>query len=309
MSIFNLFSKRQKVLRGDVPDVYTYNEIPHALKIQIVHIWTDSLCRPEEHPHDRNVHKVYMDMVNILCREYGLFLLPNVSQYDNHFKQLSDYFLNETDIEKIIDVIELTFQAIDTVTRDYNYCSRYNCSEIADSAISDLNTRFKEHGIGYQYINKSIIRVDSEFVHAEIIKPALQLLQSKEYKGAQEEYLKAHEHYRHGNAKEALNECLKTFESVMKAICDKKGWKYSSGATSKTLIQICFEKELIPIFWQDHYSSLRNILESSVPTGRNKLGGHGQGTKPIIVPDYLVAYMLNMTASAVVFLVEAESKI
>ena len=39
------------------------------------------------------------------------------------------------------------------------------------------------------------------------------------------------------------------------------------------------------------------MLESSIPTGRNKLSGHGQGTTPVSVPDYLVAYMLHMTAS------------
>ena len=50
----------------------------------------------------------------------------------------------------------------------------------------------------------------------------------------------------------------------------------------------------------------RSMLESSVPTGRNKLSGHGQGSTPTTVPDYLVAYMLHMTASTIVFLAEAE---
>ena len=94
----------------------------------------------------------------------------------------------------------------------------------------------------------------------------------------------------------------------MKAICDKRGWSYSNTASAKPLIQVCFDKGLIPSFWQSHYSSLRNLLESSVPTGRNKLSGHGQGTTPEAVPDHLVAYMLNMTASAIVFLSEAEEK-
>lgn len=174
--------------------------------------------------------------------------------------------------------------------------------------IEELNQRFKEHGVGYQFTNRQIIRIDSEFTHTEIVKPALRLLGQKQFAGAQQEFLKAHEHYRKGNAKEALNECLKAFESVMKAICDKRGWNYSKNATAKPLIQVCFDNGLIPSFWQSHYSSLRNILESSVPTGRNKLSGHGQGTTPEAVPDHLVAYMLNMTASAIVFLAEAEEK-
>ena len=41
MKIYNLFSKRQKRLRGDVPDVYQYETIPHELRVQVVHIWND----------------------------------------------------------------------------------------------------------------------------------------------------------------------------------------------------------------------------------------------------------------------------
>lgn len=51
------------------------------------------------------------------------------------------------------------------------------------------------------------------------------------------------------------------------------------------------------------------MLESSIPTGRNKLSGHGQGTTPTNIPDYLVAYMLHMTASTVVFLATAEKNL
>ena len=169
-----------------------------------------------------------------------------------------------------------------------------------------LNYRLKEHGVGYQFTDEQIIRTDSELIHSEIVKPALKLLGQPHYAGAQEEFLKAHQHYRKGDAKEALSDCLKAFESVMKAICDKKSWGYNSNATARPLIQACFDNELIPPFWESHYSSLRSLLESSVPTGRNRLGGHGQGTIPTTVPDHIVAYMLHMTASAIVFLAEAE---
>lgn len=190
----------------------------------------------------------------------------------------------------------------------FRYIEHHRIQERADDAIEELNQRFKEHGVGYQFTNGQIIRIDSEFTHTEIVKPALRLLGQKQYAGAQQEFLKAHEHYRKRNAKEALNECLKAFESVMKAICDKRRWNYSKNATAKPLIQVCFDNGLVPSFWQSHYSSLRNLLESSVPTGRNKLSGHGQGTHPEAVPNHLVAYMLNMTASAIVFLAEAEEK-
>ena len=95
----------------------------------------------------------------------------------------------------------------------------------------------------------------------------------------------------------------------MKAICDKRRWNYPKNITANGLIDICLNKELVPSFWQSHYSALRSLLESGVPTGRNKLSGHGQGTAPVAVPDHLAAYMLHMTASAIVFLAEAEAQL
>ena len=154
-----------------------------------------------------------------------------------------------------------------------------------------------------------IVRIDSEYLHSEVTKPALRILHKKHYAGARQEFLSAHQHYRKGEAKEALNDCLKAFESVMKAICDKRRWTYRNDVTAKGLIDICLNKELIPSFWQSHYSALRSLLESGVPTGRNKLSGHGQGTAPVAVPDHLAAYMLHMTASAIVFLAEAEAQL
>ena len=314
MAIFDLFSKRQKRLRGDVPDVYTYDNLPNTLRVQIVHIWTDTLGNGNQYDDrysDYEVRDAYKFIVETLCREYGLFKLPQADEYSdrNYITELANYFLQEKDIEKALDAIELSFKVINRGTREYEYLHRHDSSIWADNAISELNSRFKEHGVGYQFVENEIIRVDSELLHIETVKPALRLLNRNNYQGAQQEFLSAYEHYRHGNNKEALNECLKAFESTMKSICDKRKWAYPPNATAKALIDICFDKGLVPSFWQQQLGSLRSMLESSIPTGRNKLSGHGQGTNTVSVPDYLVAYMLHMTASTLVFLTTAEENL
>lgn len=311
--IFDLFSKRQKKLRGDVPDVYVYDKIPDTLRVQIIHIWQDTLGNNNDYfgYYQENVQSNYKLIVETLCREYGLFNLPSHNKYNNrmYLTELANFLLQEEDIEKIIDVVELSFKVINVYTKDYNYLRRSNYLELIENAINELNYRFKEHGVGFQFVENEIIRIDSELLHSEAVKPALKLLNQKNYQGAQEEFLSAYEHYRHGKNKESLNDCLKAFESTMKAICDKHKWQYKSGDTAKNLIQICFDNNLIPSFWQAQFTSLRSMLESSIPTGRNKLSGHGQGTEPILIPNYLVAYMLHMTASTLVFLTTAEKDI
>ena len=311
MAIFDLFSKRQKRLRGEVPDVYTYDEIPNELRVQIVHIWMDALGDQSKYYEHHRVKEAYEFIVETLCREYGLFELPSVKKHIKrmYMEELINYLLQEDDLEKVIDVIELSFKVIDRLTRDYSYMREHNAPQIADNAIDELNSRFKEHGVGYQYVEGEIIRVDSELLHIETVKPALKLLNGEMYKGAQEEFLSAYKHYQSGKNKEALTDCLKSFESTMMAICDKQGWTYPKEAAANKLIQICFDNELVPSFWQSQLTSLQSLLTSSIPTGRNKLGGHGQGSKSVEVPDYLVAYMLHMTASTLVFLIEAEKNI
>lgn len=311
MPIFDLFSKRQKKLRGEVPDVYVYDELPDPLRVQIVHIWRHTF-----HNRDRGrthfirvsnteVREAYEFIVNTLCSEYGVFRLPGTNKHHGNRSYINDleaFFLQEGDIEKALDPVELTFQAM-------AYVTIRNASEVAEDAIEELNSRFKEHGVGYQFTNGKIIRADSELIHSEVVQPALKLLNQEHYAGAQQEFLNAHEHYRRGNAREAPNDCLNAFESAMKAICDKRGWSYANNATARPLIQVCFDNGLIPSFWQSHYASLRSLLESGVPPGRNNLSGHGQGTTPVSVPDHLVAYMLHMTASAIVFLAETEANL
>lgn len=310
MTTFDLFSKRQKRLRGDLPDVYTYDDIPNPLRVQIVHIWTDTMG-DRSLQYLQKVREAYELIVNTLCREYGVFRLPGEKGYGNrdYMNELCNFFLQVKDIEMALDVVELSFKVIDHLTRDWSYLNRQGASKIADEAISELNDRFKEHGVGFQFINGEIIRVDSELIHTEAVKPALRLLNSASFSGAQQEFLSAYEHYRHKKNKEALNDCLKSFESTMKAICDKRHWEYQSNATAKTLIQVCFDNNLVPLFWQQQFNSLRSMLESSIPTGRNKLSGHGQGSNPVDVPDYLAAFMLHMTASTLVFLVRAEEEL
>jgi hypothetical protein len=309
MGLFDLFSKRQKQLRGDVPDVYSYDTIPQPLRVQVVHIWRDVIGDETDYYETyRGACRAYKMIVEALCREYGVFKLTGAKEYGdrNYLSELANFVLQEQETERVLDAIELSFRVIDRVTRNYDYLQRQRASEIADEAVSELNARFQEHAVGFQFVEGEIIRVDSQLIHTEVVKPALTLLHQKEYLGAQAEFLKAHEHYRHGNTKEALTECLKALESLMKAICVKRKWQHSPNATSSALIQCCFDNGLIPIFWTQQFSALRSTLESGVPTARNKLGGHGQGSSIITVPQHLVAYVLHMTASAIVFLVESE---
>jgi hypothetical protein len=307
MPIFNLFSKRQKRLRGEVPDVYQYDDIPQELRAQIIHIWQDAFGNPNlSYSKTDEAYKALHDM---LAREYGVFQLSQSARSDDYQGMLFDFLLTSRDVEKVLDAVEASLRFVSVLGNDSQYVALSHPSITPTDAIEEINQRFREHGIGYQFESGEIVRVDSQYIHAEAVKPALGLLRERYYRGANEEFLKAHDHYRHGSYKECLNECLKAFESTMKAICDKRGWTYNSNDTASRLIEVCFREGLIPNYLQSQFTSLRTSLESGVPTVRNRLGGHGQGSQQTVVPGYLAGYLLHLTATNILLLVEAEKEL
>lgn len=286
MSIIDIFSKRQKRIRGEAPDVYQYDNIPHQLRVQVIQILNDT--------NDRDYY-VYERIHKVLSREYGVFTLSTrITRAYAYNESVQDFFLSVSDVEKALDVIELLCQQLD----------RLNSHE----DINEINYRFREHGVGYQYESGQIIRIDSQFIHSEVVKPAMSMLSAKMYEGANAEFLSAHAHYRSRRYGDCLNECLKAFESCMKAICDKRKWSYAEEYTASRLIKIIFEHGLISSFMQSHFSGLRSTLESGVPTARNQLAAHGQGSKEVNVPEYIAAYAIHLTASNILLLANADEE-
>lgn len=315
MAVYETYSKRTKRLSGDAtPDVYQYDHLSERLKIQIVHIWDEVIGHRNEYRNE-SMSSVYQYVKDILCKELGYFELPYKDHHSGPPQDVTNYFLNDDILDNNLDVLELMFQTLSVP----NVCSGNKVKE----GIEELNLRFKEHSVGYQFISNEIIRLDSQILHSEAVVPALRLLNNNGYEGAEKEFLSAHEAYRHGDTMNSITECHKSFESTMRSIIHKQGWKYdaSDQATAKsenkaktkanasTLIKICFDNNLLPEYFNSQITSLRTLLESSMPTIRNKNGGHGDGIEPKEVPASLASYMLHMTASTILFLIQTEENL
>lgn len=312
MSIIDTFKKRMRRQRGEVFDVYQYDEVPNKLRVQIIQIMMDSLgdgdAYNDHYGQADNIQNAYSIVVNALRRELGVFKLPPTPHYEeNMLKEIADYILNEEDTEELLTAIELVCRAIEKISNEPSYRRLQNAESISKEAINEINTRFQEHGLGYEYAGE-IIRIDNKVIHAEAVKPALTLLHQSGFSVAQSEFMGAYEDYRKEKYEDALTDALKSLESTLKSIFDKRGWSYDADRdTFSKLLQIALDNGLIPAFWQSQFSALRTTLEAGVPTARNRLGGHGAGTTPRKIPRHIVAYTLHMTASAIVFLVESDN--
>jgi len=176
---------------------------------------------------------------------------------------------------------------------------------IAYTEINEVNYRLREAGIGYQLENGKLTRVDSFFVHNEVVKPAMALISNAGFEGVQEEFLKAHAHYRAGQNKEAVSMAANALESTFKAIFDAKGWAYHNSSRITELAKVAKNNGLWPDYLDKSFDQLLATLQSGLPKIRDNDASHGQGSSRKEVPTYLAAYALHLAASKIVFLVSA----
>jgi hypothetical protein len=303
MSITNLYSKRNKGL----PDIFTYDDVSERIKIQIQYIWDDFFIQLDD-----DINKgIWREIHKILLKEHAKRNLPNRGIYqESEYQQVKNYLDKNTDKEECLDIIELVFKFINlvpSVIKKHHYRPELNYTP--EQAMKHLNTRFLENGIGYEFRGGEVIRIDNKLLHHEIIIPTLHFLSDPKFKNSNDEYLSAHEHFRHSRTKECLNDCLKALESTLKIVCDLNGWAYNQKDNASTLIKAVIDNNLIPDFLLQHFSSLRSSLESGVPTVRNRLGGHGQGIQTIEVPMHYASYMLYLTGTTINFLVSCQQEL
>ena len=305
MGIQDIYSKRNK----KPFDVFTYDTLPDKLKIQIGHIWKIFFNQVSDEKKD----KIWELIHSTLCEEHGKKTLLEdgygTRYYYSH--KVGHYFEKLTKVDEMLDVLEIVFRIIEKTPDilQLHYYFNQNGNYIPEQSIKDLNIRFLENGIGFEYQGGSIIRVDNTLLHKEVIISTLQFLSIETFKNANDEFINAHEHFRYKRHKECLADCLKALETTMKIICQENGWQYNKTDTSKALIDICIKNKLVPDFLLSHFTSLRTSIESGVPTIRNKLGGHGQGVSKITVPDHFASYMLYLTGTTINFIVSCQREI
>ncbi|MGH7813342.1 MAG: STM4504/CBY_0614 family protein [Candidatus Binataceae bacterium] len=319
MSIVDLYSRRKRQAeKAGQPEVYQYADVPQKLRVQIIQIWRDAIgpgLPPNPYGSTYNAppnsEDWWREIHDLLAREKGMFALAKAS---NAPAQCSKYLVEASSVDDVLDVIEVTFRTILVIAqrRDqmqegvYSWESearRRGIKQSPEEAIDELNVRLREAGVGYQFENGQIVRIDSQYIHAAAVKPALTLLSDPRFQGPHEEFLHAHELHRtakpndHKALEDAIATALKAFESTLKVICGLSKWPLPANATAAPLIQAVIDNGLIPTYFQ---SSLEGLATLS-----NRISRHGQGQEMRTVQPYLAGYALHLAASNIVLLVEA----
>jgi len=154
----DLFSKFQN--RGKKPKILTY-DLPSGLRTQIIHLWRkgfgkDDRCSPGPQMAYEKIHQ-------FLCEEHKEPQLPQVSRHSLTYGEIiAEYFYHQNDTDKALDVVQVVFSTMEAMLhRTRNawghdmFSSQYSVPDI----IEELNQRFEENNVGYQYIQGSIRKI------------------------------------------------------------------------------------------------------------------------------------------------------
>ena len=300
MARFDLFSKRQgDAAKAGRPDVYSYDAVPARFRVQLLNIADGVFGEDRKYKpnvgYRSNAYWVWIDKT--YSHEKGIGPLGGKEHAPSVIREAFKV-MNDTDALDLLEVIAFKINEHDEHLIEYFRTRPGEPILIMD----ELNYRLREAGMGYQFENGQLTRVDSQFLHQEAVKPALFLLSKPGYEGAQEEFLSAHAHYRAGNDKEAVAMAANALESTFKAIFDAKGWAYQKGARISDLIKVARANGLWPDYLDNSFDQLIATLQSGLPKIRDNDASHGQGATPKEVPSYLAAYALHLAASKIVLL-------
>jgi len=246
---------------------------------------------------------LYPSIRSVLCREYGVDFL--IKAHLDAYEDLMEFMLH-CPTDEFLDCVELIATGIHGITRQY--CT-YDKSEWeignADELLEEIDYRFRRGGVGYELLGTKIVRVDSQFIHSKVVKPALTLLSQPGFDGPQQEFLDAFKHFKDGNYREAIADASNAFESTMKAICVKKNWSYPTNSRSSDLLKTLKRNGLFPNYLDRSFDQLLGTLSSGLPQVRDSSAAHGQGASVKAVPEYVATFALHMAAAKIVFIVSA----
>ena len=188
MPVLDLYSDRKRRADGLIPDVLTY-DLPDELRVQIIYILKRGIG---EWP-----NLAWTRIHDMVAEGHGRFELARGPTDD---QRCINFVLHEPSVDRVHDLIEISFRFIDVFLRNFDDRARreYGIDATATASIERLNERFRRAGVGYRFEDGNIIRVDSELIHSEVVRPALRFLNGPGFQGPREEFLRAHACYRGG---------------------------------------------------------------------------------------------------------------
>ncbi len=214
----------------------------------------------------------WQELERIYLREKGLHGLAR----DEFAGQRVLDFMSQCSTADWLDLLELIgIVTVAVGSENFHFTEMWEVGATGQTALDELNYRLREAGGGYQIEGGRLIRADSQYVHAEVVRPALSLPSGSAFEGPRQEFIAAHQHYRAGEHRQAVAMAANALESTLKAVFDQKGWTYNKGARISDLIKVAKANQLWPDYLDNSFDQLTATLQSGLPRIRDNDASHG----------------------------------
>lgn len=291
MSRWKVFSRRLLEAAQPEHDIYEFENIPEKVRWRVLYAFRDTLVgRPKA---DEREISLLTAARELLVREYGVRDLVGEHYPDEDMLR----FMFEADTEKYLDSVETLNLML------LLHVDKWLTQEQWDGWRDRANMVFQEERVGYQIQKETIVRVDSQFAHREMVKPALGLLSEQGFEAAVKEFSAAHEAYRHGDFGKAVTSATQAFESTMKCALSRLGKPLPKLETAGPLIEACLSCGLLPEWSESAPKQLVDTFKSGLPNLRNTLPvAHGAGDNELTVERSAALLALHLSAAHIIFL-------
>ena len=162
----------------------------------------------------------------------------------------------------------------------------------------ELNSLFEIHNSPWRIINKTVILIDSEYIHNEIIAKTKSLLGEADVTGALEEFTEAISCLTGGKTKDAVVYAHKSVESVMKSCLETE-----KHLTFGKLLEKLIKSGIIPEYYKEFLTHFEKLALAAVKERNLPARAHGQGAKPTEVSKNLAEFAVNLAAVIDIFII------
>lgn len=220
---------------------------------------------------------------DFLCRAYGDAAL-RVKLQDGTTRPAKDVadFIRSTYPSRVLDAVEV-------------FCSFLGDDE-AVSYQGEVNEVLSTEETPWRIADGMFFQVASEFLAVEVVERASALLRTNKFHGALAELQEARNHLAAGQHKAAIVEAAKSVESTLKTILDVE-----EGSAHDLLKQLQARRFFADVPEQAAAAMTSSVL-LALPTLRNRLAAHGQGTVVVEPGRHYAELALHLAASTVQFL-------
>lgn len=164
--------------------------------------------------------------------------------------------------------------------------------------VADVNRVLGEEDAAWRMLDGQFVLLDAVFVHEHVVASSQETLHSVRFEGAAQEMLSAQHDLTDQDARGAVHNAGKSFESTMKAALGQ-----DAHLAAKPLIDAMQEVGFFDGLPEDLRGGFTSQVMLALPWMRNHLGGHGQGRDEQPLPEPYARLALGLAAALNEFIV------